>query len=248
MSNFQHVWLIWSLAFLSVFVVIYLFYPRLRTEMLRAAIGTTPFGLTEPLFVPVYWSPPSLFDLARTTGFDIESLIFSFSIGGIGSVLYNLVTGRVSYPGKMSGHHRFHWLAVATPAFVFLPLMATGWNPIYPAVIAMAAGAVAAALCRPDLLSKTLAGGALFLGLYAIFMITLRIGAPGYIEQVWNLRDLSGWLIAGIPLEEFLFGGAFGLYWASVYEHLTWASARRDPEKVELTISQTEPQTCGDKK
>src|SRR3546814_73300 len=99
MSDFQNVWLIWSLAFLFAFTLIYLLYPRLRTEMLRAGIGTAPFGLTEPLFVPVYWSPPSLFDLARTTGFDIESLIFSFSIGGIGAVLYNLVTDNVSRAG-----------------------------------------------------------------------------------------------------------------------------------------------------
>jgi len=52
--------------------------------MLWASLFTMPFGPTDPLFVPEYWSPPSLFDLARTTGFDIESLIFCFDIGGIG--------------------------------------------------------------------------------------------------------------------------------------------------------------------
>lgn len=38
-------------------------------------------GFTEPLFVPAYWNPPTLFDLAQRTGFDIESLIFTFAIG-----------------------------------------------------------------------------------------------------------------------------------------------------------------------
>jgi hypothetical protein len=47
-----------------------------------------------------YWNPPSLFDLARTSGFDIESLIFSFGIGGIGAVLYNLLTGRARREGN----------------------------------------------------------------------------------------------------------------------------------------------------
>ncbi|NQY26146.1 MAG: hypothetical protein HRT92_03100 [Piscirickettsiaceae bacterium] len=46
---------------------------------------TAPFWLTEPLFVPDYWIPPSLFYLAVTTGFNIESLIFCFGIGGVGS-------------------------------------------------------------------------------------------------------------------------------------------------------------------
>jgi len=27
------------------------------------------------------------------------------------------------------------------------------------------------------------------------------------------------------PLEELLFGFAFGMYWASVYEHLTWRTS-----------------------
>ena len=69
---------------------------------------------------------------------------------------------------------------------------------------------------------KTLLGGLLFSGLYAVFMLGLLWSAPDYIEQVWNLRALSGILIAGIPLEEILFGIAFGMYWTGVYEHLTW--------------------------
>jgi hypothetical protein len=36
--------------------------------------------LTEPLFVPDYWNPPSLFDLARRSGFDIESVIFRHTL------------------------------------------------------------------------------------------------------------------------------------------------------------------------
>ena len=62
--------------------------------------------------------------------------------------------------------------------------------------------------------AETFLGGALFLGLYAVFMLGLIWFAPGYIEQVWNLRVLSGVLIYGISLEELLFGAAFGRYWS----------------------------------
>ena len=222
MTGYHYIWLFWALAFLLAFIVIYGSFREHRTLMLRAALGTAPFGLSEPLFVPAYWSPPSLFDLAQRTGFDLESIIFSFSIGGIGAVLYNLAARRVTRPVSPHGPHRFHRFALAVPVVVFLPLLTLGWNPIYPAVIAMAAGAGAAVLCRPDLGAKTLYGGLLFLAFYAIFMIGLRFSAPGYIEHVWNLPALSGLVPVGIPLEELLFGGAFGLYWASVYEHLTW--------------------------
>ena len=66
--------------------------------MLSASLFTMPFGLSEPLFVPEYWNPPSLFDLAQQTGFDIESLIFCFGIGGIGAVLYNVLTRQILKP------------------------------------------------------------------------------------------------------------------------------------------------------
>jgi hypothetical protein len=107
-----------------------------------------PFGLTEPLFVPAYWKPPSLFDLAQRTGFDIESLIFSFGIGGIGAVLYNILTRRepTALPSadRKAARHRLHSWALAPP-FVSFPLRYPfAWNPIYPAIIAIVLGALAA--------------------------------------------------------------------------------------------------------
>lgn len=72
----HYVWLVWSSAFLLPWLVAYLAFPRQRNAMLWASLFTMPLGLTEPLFVPRYWNPPSLFDLAQRTGFDIESLIF----------------------------------------------------------------------------------------------------------------------------------------------------------------------------
>lgn len=40
--------------------------------MAAVSLGTMPLGLTEPLFVPAYWNPPTLWDLARQVGFDLE--------------------------------------------------------------------------------------------------------------------------------------------------------------------------------
>jgi hypothetical protein len=223
---YRYVWLIWTIAFLAVWALLYALVPRQRPAMRWASLYTAPFGLSEPLFVPAYWNPPSLFDLAQRTGFDLESLIFCFAIGGVGSVLYNLVTGArleaVPAVERHRRHHRWHRPALLTP-FVTLPvLLVLPWNPIYPAVLALAAGALATVACRPDLKTKTLAGALLFLGYYAVFMLALDAFAPGYIEQVWNLSALSGVRVFGIPAEELAFGLAFGAYWAGVYEHMRW--------------------------
>lgn len=224
--DYQYVWLAWSLAFLAPWLLLYVYWPAMRREMLIVSAATSLLGLTEPIFVPAYWNPPTLFDLAQRTGFDVESLIFCFAIGGIGAVAYNALTGRAVQPmahaERHAPRHAYHRLAVAVPFIVFAPLYLLPWNPIYPGIVALAVGGAANVLCRPDLARNTLVGGALFLGLYLLFMLVLIASAPGYIEAVWNLAALSGMRVVGIPLEELAFGLTFGLYWAGVYEHLGW--------------------------
>ena len=231
MKSDHYVWLVGSLAFLSPWAVLYWRAPAYRARMVRASLLTAPFGLTEPLFVPEYWTPPSLFDLAARTRFDIESLIFCFGIGGVGVVLYNVLTRRAARPvdshQRHQARHRFHRWALASPFLVFVALHAFTWNPIYPAILAMVVGAAAAVWCRPDLAGATLVGAALFLGYYLVLLTGLELTAPGYIARVWNLPSLSGVLLGPFPLEELLFAAGFGAFWSGIYEHLTWTYAAR---------------------
>lgn len=222
----DYIWFLWSLSFLIPWLGIYWIYPVFRKTMLYASLATMPFGLTEPLFVPEYWLPPSLFDLAARTGFDIESLIFCFAIGGLGVVFYNALTRQTWKPVtpeyRHSSLHRHHKLAIVTPFIVFPLLYFMPWNPIYPAIIAMIIGAIANVACRPDLIGKTWAGGLIFLIFYTIYIGGLDYFIPGYVEAVWIADNLTDITILGIPIEEHLFAFSFGMYWAGAYEHLSW--------------------------
>lgn len=234
--RFHYVWLVWSSAFLVPWIVLYASYPRHRKAMRRTSAFMALFGLTEPLFVPEYWDPPSLFALARRTGFDIESFIFAFALGGVGAVLYNGLAGREMGPvdalERRHPRHRRHRIALLTPFVAFPVFLVLPWNVIYAGIAAMLAGAIAVWLCRPDLLRKTWVGGLLFLGFYTIFLLGLKWSASGYIEQVWNLPALSGVVLFGLPLEELLFALSFGLYWAAVYEHFAWLRVTDGPREA----------------
>jgi hypothetical protein len=226
----QYVWLVWASAFLVPWLGLFLAFPRHRRAMWWASLFTAPFGLTEPLFVPEYWNPPSLFDLAQRTGFDLESLVFCFGIGGVGAVLYNVI-GRKDLVPLPAGErhapaHRFHRLALLSPFFVFALFSFWSWNPIYPGILAMAGGAAATIACRRDLARKTWLGGLLFVAYYVVFLAGLELTSPGYIERVWNLDALTGLRILGMPIEELLFATTFGMYWSGVYEHYTWLEVR----------------------
>lgn len=223
----QYVWFAWSSAFLIPWGLLYWRFPAHRRAMILTSIFTAPFGLTEPLFVPRYWNPPSLFDLAQRTGFDIESLIFCFGIGGVGAVLSNVLRRRITTPVEPAERHhprhRFHREVLLSPFVLFVLLLPTGWNPIYPGILAMLVGAALGAWCRPDLRWHFVLGGSVFLGYYAVFLVGLELTAPpGYIETVWNLPALSGITLGFMPLEELLFAVAFGAYWAGAYEHVAW--------------------------
>ncbi|OGH20772.1 MAG: hypothetical protein A3D74_05615 [Candidatus Levybacteria bacterium RIFCSPHIGHO2_02_FULL_37_13] len=225
----QFAWFLWSMFLIVIWGVIYAFLKNKesRKEMLVVSLWTSLLGLSEPLFVPAYWNPPSLFDLAHKTGFDIESLIFSFGVGGIAVVIYERI-----FPTKheqITKHeqhlpkHRYHLLALLSAPIVFFSLwVTTELNPIYSAVIAMIIGGFFSWYCRPDLKKKMIVSAFIFTAIYFIYFIVLIILYPGYVERVWNLNAISGVLIFGIPFEELMFAFSFGFLWSSIYEHIKW--------------------------
>jgi len=235
LDNYASIWLIWSgllIAFwLSVLAA--LDSREKIKEMIVVSLWTSLFGLTEPFFVPAYWSPPSLFNLAVRTGFDIESLIFAFGIGGIAAVLYEALfkTKHVSVSKREHGlpRHKFHlWAIFSAPVIFILLWLTTNLNPIYSAIIAMFVGGLAVLYCRPDLKVKMFASTAIFLALYFFYFFTLVAAVPGYVERVWNLKAISGILVLGIPIEELLFAFVFGFIWSGVYEHFAWKKIRKN--------------------
>ena len=240
--KYHYVWLAWSSAFLVPWIALFLVRPAFRREMLKVSAATSLLGLTEPIFVPEYWNPPSVLDLAQRTGFDLESLVFCFAIGGLGAFGYHALARRelrlLPESERVQLRHRYHRLSLAAPFIAFPPLYVLPWNPIYAGIAALTIGGIANVLCRPDLARNTLLGGALFATLYAAFMIMLIVAAPGYVEQVWNLPALSGPRLGAIPLEELAFGFGFGMYWTGIYEHFTWRQGAALSARTALDPSQ----------
>jgi len=217
-------WIAFALSFDVVWLVIFLLKPHLRRQMLWVSVFTALTGLAEPIFVPRYWNPPSLFNLTATTHFDIESVVFSWGTGGIASVLYEVLLN-VKHE-KMADKNRKHerrWVHFASlasmPVTFGILAFGTNLNPIYCVSIALFIGAVAAVICRPDLAKNTLLGGFLFLGLYFVLFFLVITAFPTFINA-WNLSALSGILVLGVPLEELMFSFTFGMMWSGVYEHI----------------------------
>lgn len=227
-ASWTYAYLILSAALFLVWLVLFaLLRHDLRHSLLQVSFGTALLGLTEPLFVPDYWNPFTILNLARRTGFDLESLLFSFSIGGIVFAAYGVlfhVAPVVSIAAERHNRrHRHHVLAILSAPLLFAILSATTrLNPIYISAIALVAGFFATLYCRQDLWLKMIVSGGLFFTTYFFVFLLLNIAFPGYVEAVWNLKAISGVRLMGVPLEELMFAFTFGLYWSSIYEHLGW--------------------------
>ena len=192
-------------------------------------------GFAEPLFIPDYWNPPTLFDLGQRTGFDIESFVFNFSAGFNATAIYGAMrmhcgdTEGWPWPTGTVFRDRYHRLTLAVFPLVFIGLaVVTNMNAVYVTMVAVSAGFLATCLARPDLIRLIIVSGLMFTGLYFAFFLAFNAVYPGYLDQVWNLGALSGVMILGVPLEEVVFALAYGLIVACFAEHFfAWMSVNR---------------------
>ncbi|MCG2582497.1 MAG: lycopene cyclase domain-containing protein [Marinobacter sp.] len=232
--SMTYTYLVWSLLLVLVWGVVFIFTGN-RRKMLKISLGTAPLGLTEPFFYPEYWSPPTLFALGENYGFDVESLFFSFAVGGLACSLYELGSRSTTQPmpgnhKQHVGRHRFHALALVSPAFVFAFLeLATGLNSIYTASLSLLFGAIATVICRVDLLGSAIKGSAVFTLFYFVFFSAMNWSHPGYVDLYWNNAAISGLRFFGVPAEELLFAATLGALWSNFYEHRYWQVKSKHP-------------------
>ncbi len=212
--------LIWTALLGVIWLAAYASKPALRRKMWWSSWLAFPFGLGELYFIPNYWKPQTLFGLGMRYGIDIESFALMFFLGGIAAFVYEGVfKKRVAMAQKICHPvcKCYTPLITTLVAFIILSRAFPSWNVIYPASYACLAGGAIAMLVYPKLRRHVLFGGILFALLYWVSLAVLDVFLP-WIATTWNLSALSGILVAGVPVEEILFGFSFGTIWAPLYE------------------------------
>lgn len=171
--------------------------------------------------VPGYWSPDTLFDLARVTGgWSIEDALYMFFTGGIASVLYDILR-RSPVPFVESSlwqRRRAATLigAAAACGVAFLP----GINLMWALITFCGVCAFVIWFERPDLITRSLLGGIFYVIIYYPLMSFFLVYVfPSYFATATNLSNLSGLMLGWLPLEEVLFALFFGFMWSPVYEY-----------------------------
>lgn len=227
MIPFQYAYLTGNLIFFLLWIFFFIRRKDLRKEMLVMSLLVAPLGpLSEFWYIRDYWKP-ELF-MGGVWGF--EDTWFAFSAGGIGGVIYEEIMGRRIIKRHLRRHN---WLLGVFAAIALLTLILLNnilrINSIYASSIAFLIPATIIVLTRKDLVWDAILSG-IFLSLSAFFSYQIFIFLfPGIIERWWMLHNISGILVARVPLEELLWFFSWGMLIGPLYEFIIGLNLERLP-------------------
>jgi len=220
LPDYRYSYLIGVIIFGVAWIVCYIVGKTYRPQAIWGTIVSTPFALTSVLFIPQYWTPPSLFDLDKKIHVGIEDFLWAAAVGGIGAVVGEIVL-KERLSRARSQRRELHYAPFVVAAVVCGIL--EFWHPgktIYNMSIAFALGAVVVFFRRRDLVPLMLIGSLNFTVLYlALFLILLAL-YPEFIDRYYNIPNLLKIYVFKVPIEELMFASTGGAIWSIAYEYL----------------------------
>src|SRR3989339_897182 len=161
----------------------------------------------------------------------IEDFLFSFCVFGIASVIYQFALGK--HTKKLRGrrillsHPATHWLPpiiIALGIWAVLGVaraVALGLSSVQAAIVGGLLVGTYVIADRKDLMFDALLSGVfvavLVFASEQLFFVRLF---PEAASQYWQAGNLSGLVLAGIPLEELLWAGVVGFAIGPLYEYM----------------------------
>ena len=198
---------------MSLWGVLFWLRQDLRRPMLTMSLLAIPLALFDIVFVPTYWQPVTIFDIPV----GIEGFIFSFSVGGIASVIYIEITNRrLRHIGRKNSLHAL-WLPLVTLALFFLAEVFCSPNPEISAYIAVLSSVLITLGLRKDLIQSAIVGSLVFGIVYFLLLKLWTLAFPGVYDW-FSFEHLPKLYIWGVPGWEAIFGFVFAAYWVNLYE------------------------------
>jgi hypothetical protein len=242
MHNVRYAYLVGGLMYLFIWVLLYIIRSDLRKQMMYLSVITMPLGISEPIFRRDYWNPP----LFNGWPIGLEELIFCFAIGGIAAVLYEEIF-RKRYSRVPAKTHAHSLLAILLFFVVwsYVLIFRLGVNSIYACSAALLIVAIYLVSPRKDLVKVALLSGLLVsLLMLAFYQLLLRI-YPDMVREIWYLKNISGILVLGIPIEELMWGFCWGFFAGPLYEIIhglrlkNYKQRSSKPQKASLAVGAT---------
>ena len=220
----QYAYAVGSLVFLVFFLIFYTLNPHLHKEMLVMGllVGFVSLATAHYWWTIDWWRPMTV----TGTRIGFEDFLVGFGSGGIMAVAYEVLFRK--------RHVRIRGLCIHCPGPATLLLLLaflTSWlfwgmglTSFLASTIAFIFTAGALFYFRKDLFVNGLLSGVLMTAFSIPVYVTMSLLSPGWSEVTYLFDTLSGLMIGGIPIEEFVFWFFAGLIFGPFYEY--WQGER----------------------
>lgn len=220
LPGYHYSYLVGALIFWAAWVVCSLFGKSYRSEIRWGTLIAAPMALTSILFVPQYWTPPSLFNLDQRIRVGIEDFLWAAAVGGIASVVGELLL-KETLSTLRSQPRKRHYAPFVFIVVLFIVLEL--WHPhktMINTIVAFALGAVIIAFLRSDLITLMFISAVSFTVLYFFLFLCVLFLYPDFVRRFYNIPNLLGIYALGVPIEELLFAATGGAIWSVAYEYV----------------------------
>jgi lycopene cyclase-like protein len=219
--DLHYAYLVGSLLFVPVWLLMYWRSPSSRREMLvMSALFTLTIGVPLEfwLYSRDWWHPLTI----TRTAIGIEDVIYSIGNGGYLAAVYAF-----TFRGQLKVRHNApHWPIRLLPLAITvgLPLVLAyglGWQAFPSATVGSLIALTSVLAARRDLIS--VAAGSALVGTALAIPVYLAMDAlfPGLVAATWDLPRLSGLLPLGIPIEDLAWYAYTAGLWSTYYKFAT---------------------------
>lgn len=162
-----------------------------------------------------YWNPTYVFG----ENFPFEDFLYGFIFGGISTEILELFIK--DKQSKSRSRPRYDlvitFLLVSLVCFLLF-VDKLGLNSIIAHIVPPIIVGLYVSYLRRDLAKKALATGLIMTILTFFWQFLILVIYPDAINNHWYLENLTGILLAGVPIEELVFAFALGYGASFVYE------------------------------
>lgn len=220
LPGYHYSYLVGVLIFWAAWILCSILGKNYRSQIRWGTLIAAPMALTSILFVPQYWTPPSLFNLDQKIRVGIEDFLWAAAVGGIASVAGELLLKErlATLRSQPRKRHYLPFLAIVV-AFVLLDLRPPH-NTMDNTIFAFAVGAVVIAFLRSDLIVLMFVSALSFTLLYFFLFLCVLFLYPDFVRRFYTIQNLSGIYVLGVPIEELLFASTGGAIWSVAYEYV----------------------------
>jgi len=209
-------YLIGDLSLLFVWLILFLYRKDTRKEMIWISLIFGFAGLFSELIYTIdWWGPMTI----TGTLIGIEDFLFGFAIGGISSIIYEIIFNKKHSKKEFNFKNKKLYLIIGILIILFFGLFYLfNINSFYSTIIAFIVAIIYMWIKRPDLIKNSLASGFLLIIISSIGFIIPELITPGWVESVWYFTNIPKKIIFFVPLEDIIWFFLAGSFIGPLYE------------------------------